>query len=512
MKKLFSLLLILFCCCFAGCSSDTEDSNEKHTDINLSVGDIVHFGRYEQDNKESNGKEPIKWQVLEIENGKALLTSCYILDAIQYCEYAGIYGDDTVENLPWHLSYIFNWLNNDFATNAFSDAEKKHIIDTTDYSSPESEIIGNVFLLSYDEILKYYNINNIRLKHTQGYEYDCYYSHELLCQPTLFAFEKDIDCEKLSQRRIDILVNDGLNCSSYPVGKSYSGYWTRTSLNFDSWFTATGHAVYVEYDGTISPDLAGFGNVKTKRNGVRPCVWVSLEDADKYISIVNNIDEPWLEKIVKVDSIEELDNQYKNDNIKWEVRDNTLYISGNGKMIDWKYDFYTSPWALEYFTKVVIEDGIENIGAYAFSRCEELLEIEIPKSVTSIGNYAFGECEKIKNIIIPDNVEIIGDYVFSSCDNLISVTLPKRLEMGKGTFQSCNSLERVNLPENLKIVGENMFSFCGSLKYIKIPDGVTSIEKFAFGYCDSLDKLIIPDSVSDIAEDAFYGTKFYENN
>ena len=48
------------------------------------VGNIVAFGRYEQDNDLTNGPEPIEWIVLDVVDGektKALLLSKYGLDA-----------------------------------------------------------------------------------------------------------------------------------------------------------------------------------------------------------------------------------------------------------------------------------------------------------------------------------------------------------------------------------------------------------------------------------------------
>lgn len=276
-------------------NSDDTDVEQENTD--LKIGDKVLFGNYEQDNNDSNGKEPIMWQVLDIADGKALLTSCYVLDNIQYCEYAGIYGDDNIESLPWYSSYMFSWLNGDFKNMAFSDEEFKIIVDTTDYSSMDAEIIGKVFLLSYEEAKIYFELENVTVVEWDDDECEYSYSNKLLSYPTPYAIENDADAIEFTQEDYDNLVEKGIVYDSSVIGNSYSTYWLRSSLNWDSWFTAEGHALYVDNDGTIALGVANLTNSKTKYHGVRPCVWVNLDDAEEYLTIANDMEESWITEI-----------------------------------------------------------------------------------------------------------------------------------------------------------------------------------------------------------------------
>ena len=63
-------------------SSETDRGPEASSTVR--IGDIVTFGRYEQDNNLDNGPEEIDWIVLDIQGDKALLLSKYGLDAKQY--------------------------------------------------------------------------------------------------------------------------------------------------------------------------------------------------------------------------------------------------------------------------------------------------------------------------------------------------------------------------------------------------------------------------------------------
>lgn len=125
-------------------------------DGEISVGDTVLFGRYEQDGKDSNGAEDIKWRVLSIdeESGTALLLSWYILDIGQYNDKNGVY---------WENSLIRSWLNSYFFETAFSSDEQTSIAlskVSADKNPKYDTANGNgtedyVFLLSYDEATSY---------------------------------------------------------------------------------------------------------------------------------------------------------------------------------------------------------------------------------------------------------------------------------------------------------------------------------------------------------------------
>lgn len=126
------------------------------------VGSIVKFGKYEQDNDTSNGKEDIEWLVLAKENSNVLLISKKALDCKSY---------NTIEmDVTWETCSLRTWLNTHFLNDAFTK-EEQAIINTTDVTAdanpdyntdPGNDTKDEVFLLSIEEANKYFDNDSER--------------------------------------------------------------------------------------------------------------------------------------------------------------------------------------------------------------------------------------------------------------------------------------------------------------------------------------------------------------
>lgn len=105
--------------------------------------------------------------------------------------------------------------------------------------------------------------------------------------------------------------------------------------------------------------------------------------------------------------------------LSWTLHGDVLRISGSGDMPEWGWGNY-APWRVyaNHIGKLIIEDGITGIGAFAFSYCHVLRELIIPESVSSIRDYAFYCCSKITDIHLPNSVSYIGKQCFSACSSL----------------------------------------------------------------------------------------------
>ena len=232
-------------------------------------------------------------------------------------------------------------------------------------------------------------------------------------------------------------------------------------------------------------------------------------------------------------------------------------------MLNYNSSDNKSPWysRRSEIKKVVIKDGVTNIGDYAFWNCRPLSSVEIPNSVTSIGEgafsytaltsvtipnsvtsigeYAFSLCYGLTSVTIPNSVTSIGDLAFESCSNLTSITIGNSVtSLGDRAFVSCSenltsiTVEKGNtkfdsrnncnaiietssnklilgcrntvIPNSVTSIGENAFSDCSGLTSITIPNSVTSIGDWAFHDCSSLTSISIPNSVTSIGDYAFF--------
>lgn len=173
--------------------------------------------------------------------------------------------------------------------------------------------------------------------------------------------------------------------------------------------------------------------------------------------------------------------------------------------------------------KIVIEEGLEEIGDYSFASCYNLIEVELPDSVTTVGDCAFAWSSDIVNVKIPDNVILgngcftntrltqipqnitsIGDSMFYNCEELKVVNIPNGItSIGARAFSGCNNITNINIPSSVKVIGEGAFSYCNNITNINIPASVKVIGNEAFSGCDNITSINIPNSVKKIGAYAF---------
>ena len=213
------------------------------------------------------------------------------------------------------------------------------------------------------------------------------------------------------------------------------------------------------------------------------------------------------------------------DNITWELTQNedivdentkgrTLKLTGSGAMEDYDGNTNSAPWswAISLITKIVIGDGVTNIGAEAFRNCTGLTSINIPNGVTDIGAGAFNMCESLTSIDIPSSATNIGAYAFSS-SGLTSIDIPSSVtNIGVAAFYSCVSLSNITIPNSVTTIGDDAFALCVALKEITIPQQVEEIGAEAFTACAQLEKIDIKSdsNLTTVGEHAFETNCMYQ--
>ena len=149
------------------------------------------------------------------------------------------------------------------------------------------------------------------------------------------------------------------------------------------------------------------------------------------------------------------------NNVTWtQYSDGTVVITGNGKMASFASSGSTaSPWnGSEAVTKVIVCDGVERLGNYAFSKCPNLTSITLPDGLKAIGAGSLYNCTSLREVDIPFTVTSINNYAFSGCSSLTSVTIPSSVTtIYDGTFNYCSSLSQVVLTGNSTTIKKGAF-------------------------------------------------------
>lgn len=89
---------------------------------------------------------------------------------------------------------------------------------------------------------------------------------------------------------------------------------------------------------------------------------------------------------------------------------------------------------------------IDDIGFEAFSGCQHLESVELPKGLTYIEEYAFTNC-MIQRLNLPESLQHIGYNAFANNNNLDSVKFPRYIGfVGSDVFEDCTNLKVINYP------------------------------------------------------------------
>ena len=181
-------------------------------------------------------------------------------------------------------------------------------------------------------------------------------------------------------------------------------------------------------------------------------------------------------------------------------------------------------------TKVIIPEGVEKIGAYAFANLTALEEVVLPSTLEFIEYGAFYNCTSLKKIsfssdnnvkVISQNafencalegtidlssIHIISDYAFAGNQKLTGVkTGDTLISIGSYAFAGCKKLSDITITAEKVKYGTYAFTGCESIKEFTVNASV--LPEGMFYECDNLEKVVIGKDVNEIGAFAFRDTK-----
>ena len=226
------------------------------------------------------------------------------------------------------------------------------------------------------------------------------------------------------------------------------------------------------------------------------------------------------------------------EDLTWTLDyDGVLTISGSGKIPDYTPNTLTSfedvllgmndaPWSEFYpsVKRLVINEGVTEIGNYAFWFAGLLEDVRLPKSLVRIGNHAFWGCQSLTEISIPVGVAMIEDYALAQCSALKSIHVAvENTSYSSDTFgilynkkmtkllQIPAALEgKYVIPESVLVIGKGAFWQSGFTEVV-LPEGLTEIEERGLANC-CLTQITLPRNVAKIGENAFDITSLQKIN
>ena len=142
--------------------------------------------------------------------------------------------------------------------------------------------------------------------------------------------------------------------------------------------------------------------------------------------------------------------------------------------------------------KLTIPKGVERLGKDSLSGCG-VTSVELPASLLEIGASAFSSCENLEQVKFNSRLEVIEANAFKGCEKLrLDEPLPENLiAIGDGSFSGIARCEGFVLPEDLEQIGEGAFSDIASSDSsptreanASVKDGVVTIGSYLTDWGD----------------------------
>ncbi len=219
--------------------------------------------------------------------------------------------------------------------------------------------------------------------------------------------------------------------------------------------------------------------------------------------------------------------------ITWTLsEEGVLDVYGKGAIEDFdplKPDEWLDLKSGESVKKIIIHEGITEIGDYAFYKCTKATQLTLPSTLTRVGDFAFMGCIAIPTVTLGAKVQQVGEGAFYGCTKL-KVTLSKGLKSigydafyGTATYKASENWENGALyvggcivdvkasatgaftaREGTYLIADNAFDGCKGLSSITLPESTVYVGKYGFMNCTALKEVTFKGDLSSISEGLFW--------
>ena len=160
--------------------------------------------------------------------------------------------------------------------------------------------------------------------------------------------------------------------------------------------------------------------------------------------------------------------------------------------------------------KVVIENGIVEIGDYVFALCHKLAEITLPDTLRHIGNYAFYDNRMYSEITLPCDVESIGDYAFARGYRLVKINVSDRIRsFGINALIRSEAQNHIDPDFTVSFyydggyIEDELLDWQEGIHHIIVADNIHTIGNNAFSQCFDLVDIVLPDTIMSFGDNCF---------
>ena len=154
---------------------------------------------------------------------------------------------------------------------------------------------------------------------------------------------------------------------------------------------------------------------------------------------------------------------------------------------------YTKIWYIgdDTIEEIIIPEGIEKIGAYAFANLTKLRKVYLPSTLTTIDYGAFYDCKMLTSVVGIENVKFINQNAFANCALDGNISFNSAVAIADYAFANNPLIKSVKLSASTQSVGAFAFADNTSLASITIGSDSIKLGQYAFSGCSKLTSISV---------------------